>query len=562
MVVDSPDTAHHAGLAAEMSIDAINLAARVVAVTLQFSKMIANTAVNITAENERDVSKKALLAREFADVAPKLGPTFVKLGQTLASRPDITGVAAASTLETLQDAAPPFDAKEAAKVIRDELGSADDQTIRESDALPAGLFTETHLPRTPIAAASFGQVYRLHRASDGVALAVKVQRPGALRRVALDVVLLRKSLRVVSKAAGTSTDFSYLADEVGRALYGELDYIAEAANSEKFAALHASCVPRPCVPAVVRDGYTTTRILTTRWVNGASPKELLATARDSGSDKARRDALQLVDLGVACSLAQLLDTKYMHGDPHSGNLLLAPAGANDQSAFAGMEHEANVVDEPRLVYLDFGSVVEVTPEHASAMLASLVHLHRNDWRAFAMDLGGMGLFKPGTDAEAVADAVAESFGGSSDNNNGEPVSPSFTAIAKGLAKVALKFRFRLPGYYVVVVRSLATLEGVALAADPNFKIVRAAYPRAIAQLLSASAGDPKGRELLEEIDIASLRGVTRGGADVRKFATRGGAQGLRQLMMLLLVGVKVVMKGLLKVMASMLTRMKRRLAFV
>ena len=101
-----------------------------------------------------------------------------------------------------------------------------------------------------------------------------------------------------------------------------------------------------------------------------------------------------------------------------------------------------------------------------------------------------------------------------------------------------------------------------LAADPNFKIVRAAYPRAIAQLLSASAGDPKGRELLEEIDIASLRGATRGGADVRKFATRGGAQGLRQLMMLLLVGVKVVMKGLLKVMASMLTRMKRRLAFV
>ena len=190
-----------------------------------------------------------------------------------------------------------------------------------------------------------------------------------------------------------------LADEVGRSLYEELDFRVEASNAAEFRRAHAhmpfiagECARlmpgvspqhwlagrRAAVWRQTRAGaarsaaavpgtmwrYTTRCVLVSEWVDGRSPSQLLAASRaPTGGDEAAREArracrrqtLNLVRMGVQCSLAQLLVTGVMHGDPHSGNLLLRSA-------------------DGRLCYLDFGLVVRVTPEHRQAMMV------RTGWR--------------------------------------------------------------------------------------------------------------------------------------------------------------------------------------
>jgi aarF domain-containing kinase len=162
----------------------------------------------------------------LCDLLATLGPTFVKLGQTLSTREDIVGKDLARTLSDLQMAAPPFEDSIAHSVIKSELKS-------ELEIL-YDVFTDTH-----VAAASLGQVYRakLRRSSNGTEgdgtlfdVAVKVQRPDLLGSIALDVYVLRLALGLLRKAAKINSDIRSIADEVGRGLFAELDYRVEASQ--------------------------------------------------------------------------------------------------------------------------------------------------------------------------------------------------------------------------------------------------------------------------------------------------------------------------------------------
>ena len=166
---------------------------------------------------------------ELCGALEALGPTFVKLGQTLSTRADLVGEATAGKLAKLQDAAAPFSTSEAFRILKAELGG----TV-------TNFFAD--LSFEPVASASFGQVYKC-TTLDGREVAVKIQRPGALEAVALDVYLLRRALGVVRRAVGMSRDLGPLADELGRGLYAELDYRREAANCAKFAEVSRRASP-------------------------------------------------------------------------------------------------------------------------------------------------------------------------------------------------------------------------------------------------------------------------------------------------------------------------------
>jgi aarF domain-containing kinase len=145
---------------------------------------------------------------------------------------------------------------------------------------------------------------------------------------------------------------------------------------------------------------------------------------------------------VQASLTQLLETGLLHGDPHPGNLLLTPSG--------------------RLAYVDFGLLCRVKREHSRALEALMVHLTAERWLPAAADLRQLELLKPYTTDEEVAAALKEKMAGRS------LLAMRLKDIAGVFVRLAVQFRFELPPYYTLLLRSLATLEGIALTADPRY----------------------------------------------------------------------------------------------
>ncbi|GAB4815406.1 hypothetical protein N2152v2_002452 [Parachlorella kessleri] len=425
-------------------------------------------------------------AKTLQEAVTKLGPCFIKLAQTLSMRPDLVGETYAESLSELQDSVAPFSTVEAFAILEQELG----RPVKE---------VFSWISQEPVASASLGQVYRAVLASTGQEVAVKVQRPGVEPTVALDVYLLRRMIGVVQKAAGISRDLRVVADEIGRSLFGEMDFRLEAQHGEEFLRAHRD-LHFVRVPEVVRE-LTTRRVLVMEWVDGQSPSQLLSksAAGDRRSAAARARILSLVSMGIQCSLSQLLVTGVMHGDPHSGNLLLTPDG--------------------RLCYLDFGMLVRVPDQHRQAMMCALIHMGLGEWRRLVDDLANLDLLKPGTDRKALAQDLEREFmavltqqaveegGGAAAGAGGlgsqlpllslQTAALSFGTLTAVLFRVAFKYKFLLPPYFPLVVRSVVSLEGVALLVDPSFKLISAGMPIVLHQLLSDRR--PAALSLLREL---------------------------------------------------------------
>ncbi|GAQ84791.1 Protein kinase superfamily protein [Klebsormidium nitens] len=431
-----------------------------------------------------------------------LGPTFIKAAQSLSARPDVVGEETAAVLAELQDRLPPFSSSAAMAVIERELGRP-----------LADLFAE--LSDEPVAAASFGQVYK-GRTKAGEAVAVKVQRPGVLRSVALDIHILRSLLQGVRKVASINSDLRLLADELGCGLYGELDYRAEAANAELFATSQRH-LPFVAVPRVLHD-FTARRVLTMEWIEGDRPVDLLAAADarslSAGSSEAQTKLLSLVSMGIESSLVQLLETGVMHSDPHPGNLLLQADG--------------------KLVYLDFGLITRIMPQHRAAMLAAIAHLVNAEWAALTDDLDALDVLKPSNDRGKVARALAAAFTGGAQpliTGSGVP-RVRFGQVASKLWAIALRFRFKLPPYFTLVLRNLASLEGIGLTVDPSFKVFASAYPHVVRRLLTENT--PTTRRVLRTLltdgqggvrwdRVAALAAGTSGTEPTKLVASTGAA---------------------------------------
>jgi hypothetical protein len=170
-------------------------------------------------------------SKDLCELLSALGPTFVKLGQTLSTREDIIGKEMARTLSDLQMSAPPFSDNLAFDVLTSELGAPPAERF--------ATFSEHH-----VAAASLGQVYKGTLRESGEEVAIKVQRPDLLGSIALDVYVLRIGLGLVRKLANINSDIRNIADEVGKGLFSELDYLTEAqqARSPPLCTVHVISV--------------------------------------------------------------------------------------------------------------------------------------------------------------------------------------------------------------------------------------------------------------------------------------------------------------------------------
>ncbi|KAK9698253.1 hypothetical protein RND81_08G091600 [Saponaria officinalis] len=385
-----------------------------------------------------------------------LGPTFIKVGQSLSTRPDIIGSEISKALSELHDQIPPFPTTVAMKIIEKELGSPLSKTF-------------SYISEEPIGAASFGQVYR-GTTCDGRAVAIKVQRPNLHHLVARDIFILRLGLGWLQKFTRRKNDIRLYADELGKGLMGELDYRLEAENALRFLA-HSS-FPFIHVPKVFRH-LTRKRVLTMEWVVGENPNDLLLISTGASDNlhpaysekqkfEAKQRLLDLVSKGVEASLIQLLETGYLHADPHPGNLRYTSSG--------------------QIGFLDFGLMCQMEKKHQFAMLASIIHIVNGDWASLVQALSEMDVVKPGTNTHVVTMELENALG-EVQFNDGIP-DVKFSKVLGKIWSVALKYHFRMPPYFTLLLRSLASLEGLAIAADKNFKTFEAAYPYVVRKLLT------------------------------------------------------------------------------
>ncbi|CAI9093199.1 OLC1v1028639C1 [Oldenlandia corymbosa var. corymbosa] len=390
--------------------------------------------------NVVDVNKR-LRAVELRQVLTRLGPTFVKIGQGLSTRPDLCPTEYLEELAELQDALPTFPDGEAFACIERELGRPLDSIFSAVSA-------------SPIAAASLGQVYKAQLKYSGQVVAVKVQRPGIEEAIGLDFYLIRGLGFLVNKYVDIITsDVVALIDEFARRVYQELNYVQEGQNARRFRKLYADRED-VLVPDIFWD-YTSGKVLTMEWVEGVKLNEQESIERQG------LNVLELVNTGIQCSLRQLLEYGYFHADPHPGNLLATPEG--------------------KLAFLDFGMMSE-TPEQARvAIIGHVVHLVNRDYEAMARDYYALDFLAPEVDVSPIVPALRDFF----DDALTLTVSElNFKTLVDGLGAVLYQYPFNVPAYYALILRSLTVLEGLALYADPNFKVLAASYPYFAKRLLT------------------------------------------------------------------------------
>lgn len=389
-----------------------------------------------------------------------LGPTFIKVGQSLSTRPDIIGPEVSKALSELHEQIPPFPRTVAMNIIEEELGSPVDSFF-------------SYISHEPVAAASFGQVYR-GRTLDGSDVAIKVQRPDLRHVVVRDVYIMRLGLGMLQKIAKRKSDLRLYADELGKGFVGELDYTLEASHASEFRESH-SRFSFMYVPKIYPD-LTRKRVLTMEWVVGESPTALLSQTSGNTNDRgqiiserqkteAKRRLLDLVNKGVEASLVQLLETGLLHADPHPGNLRYTASG--------------------QIGFLDFGLLCRMERRHQFAMLASIVHIVNGDWQSLVKALTEMDVVRPGTNTLRITWDLEDALG-EVEFKDGIP-DVKFSRVLGKIWSLALKYHFRMPPYYTLVLRSLASLEGLAAAGDPNFKTFEAAYPYVVQKLLTENS---------------------------------------------------------------------------
>ncbi|WP_017294374.1 ABC1 kinase family protein [Geminocystis herdmanii] len=402
----------------------------------------------------QEQKNKQKRAEKLRKILTKLGPTFIKVGQALSTRPDLIRKDFLEELIKLQDQLPSFDNDTALAIIEKELDLEITQAYKEFSTYP-------------IAAASLGQVYKavLHT---GEEVAVKVQRPNLLPVISLDLYLMRLASRWIAPflPLNLGHDLGLIVDEFGTKLFEEIDYINEGRNAEKFATnfLGDEEVKVPCIYW----HYTTHTVLTLEWINGIKLNDLDAIK------KAGLDADEIIRVGVTSGLRQLLEHGFFHADPHPGNLFALTDG--------------------RMAYIDFGMMDQLTEDTKETIASSVVQLINRDYEALAKDFVNLGFLTPETDINPIIPALEKVLGDAVGQSVGNF---NFKTITDEFSELMFDYPFRVPAKFALIIRSLVTQEGLALTLNPNFRIVEVSFPYISRRLLMEES--PAMRKRLIEV---------------------------------------------------------------
>jgi len=382
----------------------------------------------------RQPERKPMCQAEHVRLAlGELGVTFTKLGQTLSTRADLLPPEFVSELSMLQDSAPRVDTDAIRRVIREDLGAGVEERFASFDEVP-------------IASASIGQVHGA-RLADGRDVVVKVQRPGVIEQIEVDLGIMRgiADWMQIHTTFGHDYDLRPLVEEFAHSLHGELDYVREGQNADRFRRAMAD-EPRLWIPRIHWD-LTSRRVLTMERVSGTKVTDL------EGLERLGVSRRRIAETAVRTFLRQVLEHGFFHADPHPGNFFVQPDGTVAVVDF-GMIGRVSEITQMRLLRAGLAAIREDAEALAEEMYALGVAGDRADRTAFQRDL----------------DHLLGRYGGRTLRDL------SATAVVHEFTDIAYRHRLQLPGELALLFRVIIMSEGLGLTLDPDFRYLDYASP--------------------------------------------------------------------------------------
>lgn len=410
-----------------------------------FSKFHLNEFERLNQDKEegKDLEESVLSGEEFEEYRKlgkwlcrklhDLGPTFIKIGQTLSTRADLLPLPAMVELTALQENVDAFSTDIAREIIGRELGGTPEELYANFDP-------------QPIAAASLSQAYRAVL-FDGRDVVVKVQRPNLAMVIAQDVQVLGAIADEVMTYPSLCrhTDWPGIVEEFAKTIFEEIDYIREGRNADMFRRNFRN-FERVCIPRIVWR-LTGRRVLTIEYVPGVRVTDVEAIeARGLSREEVTR-------IGANFYLRQLLEDGFFHADPHPGNM--------------------RVMEDGRIGIFDFGMVGRLSPELKQHLVNAFLHTIQKDYVSLIDDFIGMGFLKAEVEREELLAELAPII----DSRFADGMTKvRFRQMLFDFSDVCYRYPFKLPSEFTYVMRALLTLEGVALSINPKFNFVEAAMP--------------------------------------------------------------------------------------
>lgn len=458
----------------------LRFAAWHLAVTWWFELLLPRIGLGKVAERTR-ARRMRKFAQRFHTLAVELGGLMIKVGQFMSSRLDVLPPEITAELEGLQDEVPPVPFPAIRALAEAELGAPLEAVFAFVDEVP-------------IAAASLGQAHRAqllpgNAADTGLdSVVVKVQRPGIDAIIDVDLAALRKvggwlgRLRFVSKRA----DVPALVEEFAKTSLEEIDYLNEAANSERFAADFVGD-DRVTVPGVVWE-RTTRRVLTLEDVTAIKITDSQAL-RAAGIDPA-----QVAPVFASIMFDQLFASGFFHADPHPGNIFVTPTA--DPAA-----------ERPwRLTFIDFGMMGEVPAKTRSGLRKLLIAAASRDGKGLVSAIGDVGVLVPSTDTAELERAMTQlfaRFGGMGFAELREVDPREFQDFAGEFGEVVRSLPFQLPENFLLIIRAMSLTSGVCSSLDARFNLWDSVEPYA-GQLLREERGNLVKDVAAQALDTAAV----------------------------------------------------------
>jgi ubiquinone biosynthesis protein len=378
--------------------------------------------------------------RHLREMLDELGPTFVKFGQLLSTRPDIVPPDIIAELRGLQDDVRPFPFEDVERVIREELGQPIERLFLEFD-------------EEVLAAASIGQVHRAVL-PNGRRVAVKVQRPNAPATIESDIQLLEQAARLVVERVRV-LDFvntRELVDEFAKSIRQELDYRLEGRNAELFHANFAGH-PHVAVPRVYWS-YTRARVLTLEYLDGVQVRDLELDAWTL--DQRRRLAYLIAEAWMT----MIFRDGFFHGDPHPANIL--------------------VLSPERIGLVDFGLAGKLTDRDMSKLTRLFIDAVNENVEVLPRRLADLGVRYPREREEEFITALHGIYARYYGANLAE-IDP--LEVFREAFSLIYAMNLRLPTRYVLLDKALATVSAVGVDLYPDFNVFEVAKPYARSLML-------------------------------------------------------------------------------
>ncbi|MGC2064336.1 MAG: AarF/UbiB family protein [Thermodesulfovibrionales bacterium] len=359
---------------------------------------------------------------------------MIKVGQFLSSRKDFLPDEYIEELSELQDQVPPHDFLEIRQRIIDELGSA-----------PEDIFSE--FSKEPIAAASLGQVHRAVL-KDGREAAVKVQYPGIEKIIETDIKMFEVLIKLMRGRLGW-INLRVLHEEFSRIIRGELDYVQEGRNAERFR-MNFSADKRVVIPRVYWD-FSRGKVLTLEFVGGIKITEcaaIKASGMDCGS---------LVNLLVETYARMIFIHGFFHGDPHPGNI------------FVG--------EGPTIVFVDFGMVQTITDATRRNLRRYANAIVDNDAAGIVEALEKMGFLIEDADYGVITEVTQDLIDKYRYSTPEELKSLDVDDIGEEINNVrGVIHNFQVPNYFMLLLRTVGMLNGMAYRLNPDLNIIEISRP--------------------------------------------------------------------------------------